>query len=71
MLGSKSQNSLPTVNMGFSSFKSRTEFTSKVQVLRDFVLQCSEHAPRKMHNGLTWLPEPSPQHAVYIEPTLH
>jgi len=59
-LGSRSQNSPLTVSVVFSSFRSRTELTFKVQLLRDFVLQCSEHAPGKMHNGLTWLPKPSP-----------
>lgn len=54
---SRTQNLLLRANMGFSSFKSRTELTFKVQVLRGFVLQHSEHAPRNVYNGLT-VPSP-------------
>lgn len=47
------QNFLLRANMGFSSFKSRTELAFKVQMLRRFVLQHSEHPPRKVSNELT------------------
>lgn len=55
---SRTQNLLLRANLGFSSFNSRTEVTFKVQVLRGFVLQ---HAPRKVCNGLTLCPKPSPR----------
>lgn len=59
-LVSRTQNLFLRANMGFSSFKSRTELTFKVQVLRGFVFQYLEHAPWKVYNGLTLCPKPSP-----------
>lgn len=68
---SRTQTRLLRANMGFSPFKSRTEMTLKVQVLRGFVLQHSEHALRKVCNGLTMSQAFTLHHAVYIKPTLH
>lgn len=63
---SSSQNLLLTVNMGFSAFKSRTELSSKVRLLRGFVPLWWKHAPGKMRNGLAGLPEPSPHTVQFM-----